>query len=203
MPLRISFGISNWQQVMTMAKLRVLRAFHVLVIFFVVCVFGALALYTYDETWFVGVAELVFYKLFGRAALLADNFERLWPSLILISIAVLVFEELIYSKFYKSVMRNKYRTSMRHNKQPKQIMIVEEKSEKELRKLEKQQAKEAAQKAKEAEKAKKLALLEAKKAEKEVPAVVKQPVETPEPKKVPEAASSSAKLNELLKNLKK
>lgn len=201
MPLRISFGISNWQRVITMAKFKVLRGFHILVIFFVVCVFGALALYTYDETWFVGVAELVFYKLFGRAAVLSDNFERLWPSLILGTLILLVFEELIYNKFYKSVMRHQHRKSMRHNKQPKQIMIVEEKSAKELRRLEKQQAKEAALKEKEA---KKVAMLEAKKVEKEVPAVKETPVaQQVEQKKVPEAASSSAKLNELLKNMKK
>lgn len=197
-----------------MKKLQALRFCHVLVMFFVICVFGALALYTYDETWFVGVAELVFYKLFGKAAVLADNFESLWTPLIIVTLLILVIEEMPYNHLYKKAMRQKNRQSMKHNKQPKQILIQEEEkvSKKDLRaakKAEELEAKKqaqalAAKKAEEKRLAKEAAKIKVEEKVEKVEVPAEQPVEKTETEKVIASnLSTNAKLNALLKNAKK
>ena len=197
-----------------MRKLQALRFCHVLVMFFVICVFSALALYTYDETWFVGVAELVFYKLFGKAAVLADNFESLWSPLIIVTLLILLIEEIPYNRLYKKAIRQKNRQSMKHNKQPKQILIQEEEqvSKKELRAAKKAQELEAKKQAQAfaAAKAeeKRVAKEQAKAKVNEKVDAVETPVETvstpTETEKVISSnLSTNAKLNALLKNSNK
>lgn len=174
-----------------MTKYKALRVFHVLTMFFAICVFAALALYTYDEVWFVGVSELVFYVLFDRAAELADNWEALWPTLILITIGLLIIEETLYKKIYIKAMHPSKRRHIKHGRDPKLLYEDDSVDEKAIRKEEKEKQK---------------ALKEKLAAEKKLSKMTKnepeQQIETPQVKPVVRQ-SAQARLNEMLKNRNK
>ena len=161
-----------------MAKYKVLRAFHVLTMLFAICVFVVLALYTCEYEWFVGVSELIFYKLFGRAAELADNWEKLWPTLVPITIGLLIIEELLYNKIYKKAIHYTNRRSNRHRRGPKLLYEDESIDQRAMQK--------------EAEREAKRQRAEEKRLQKEKS--VQQPVT--------KSQSASAQLNDLLKKCK-
>lgn len=171
-----------------MAKYKVLRAFHVLTMLFAICVFVVLALYTCEYEWFVGVSELIFYKMFGRAAELADNWEKLWPILVPITIGLLIIEELLYNKIYKKAVHYTNRRSNRHRRGPKLLYEDESIDQRAMQKEAEREAKRQRAEEKRLQKEKSKAKV----------VVEEKPVQQP----VTKSQSASAQLNDLLKKFK-